>query len=382
MQRMQRVKLALKNRSGMALPLTILVMTALTAAIAAGFAGAATEYTTNSAERAQNRAYHLAETALEQFMVLRNTKDSLNQKWCTNCATDPVTADSEWTRVKLPGGYADIVSVKVRPAVGNDDAIFFIRSTGVDTSVKLSGGGYSTSAQRTVGIYARWNTASMKVQAAWLSLSGLVKNGTGVISGIDQCGQQPPVAGVMVDSGDLVIKGGSFNPAGNPPVDTSNNFVNLRDKTGIDWASIVGGSIPADIEIPNGSFPPASMFDADTTYWPVIRIHTNNYSLPNHGHGIIIADSNFVVSGSNMWAGIILVGGTLTSNGINTVSGATLTGLNFMIGGTPSMSTVDDDIANGNKNYVYNSCSVSMAAQNLRRYRAMPNSWVDNLASW
>jgi hypothetical protein len=373
---MTRVSLSLHNRKGIALPMAILVITALTAALAAGFTAAASEFTTNAAQRGQNRAYHVAQTALEQFLVLRNQSG-----WCQNCS-DPATADSEWTRVTLPGGYADVVAVKVRPMIGKNDAMFFIRSRGVDTSVKLSGAGGSVWAERTVGEYATWNTATMNVKAAWLSLSGLVKNGTGVISGIDACGQQPAVAGVMVDSGDLVIKGGSFNPAGNPPVDTSNNFNQLKTKTGIDWASVMAGSITPDYEIPGSTFPPASMFAADTNFWPVIRIHSNGYSLPNRGRGIIIADSNFVISGSNMWDGIILVGGQLTSNGINTVSGATLTGLNYLVGGTPSMSSVDDSDANGNKNFDYNSCSVAMAASRMRKYAALPNTWIDDLTSW
>jgi hypothetical protein len=365
------------NRKGIALPMTILVMTALTAALAAGFAGAASEYTTNAAERSQNRAYHLAETGLEQFMVLRNQSG-----WCQNCVNDPTVADSEWTRVTLPGGYADVMAVRVRPVVDSTNALYFIRSKGVDTSIKLSGAGMNVYAERTVGVYATWNTATMNVKAAWLSLSGLVKNGTGVISGIDQCGQKPSVAGVMVDSGDLVIKGGSFNPQGNPPVDTSNNFVNLKAKVNIDWAGIMGGSIVPDVEVPGQSFPAGADFDADPNYWPVIRVHTNNYSLPNHGRGIIIADSNFTISGSNMWDGIVLVGGMLTSNGNNTTAGATLSGLNFMLGGTPSMSSVDDSNANGQKTYVYNSCNVAMATARMRKYSALPNSWVDNLASW
>jgi hypothetical protein len=372
------MKLSLKTRKGIALPMTILVMTALTAAVAAGFAAAASEYTTNAASRGQNRAYNIAQTALEQFLVMRGQTG-----WCTNCAPDPITADSEWTRVSLPGGYADVVAVKVRPMIGQNDAVYFIRSRGVDTTAKLSGAGGTVNAEHTVGVYATWNTTTMRAKAAWLSLSGLVKNGTGVISGIDACGIQPPVAGVMVDSGDLVIKGGSFAPLGNPPVDTSNNFNQLKTKTGVDWPGIMSGIIPADIEIPPQSMPDAATFAADTNYWPVVRIHTNGYSLPNAGRGIIIADSDFVISGSNMWSGIILVGGMLTSNGINTVSGATLTGLNYLIGGTPPKSSVDDDaIANGNKNYVYNSCSISLASQKMRKYSALPNTWMDNLASW
>lgn len=369
------MRLSFKNRKGIALPMTILVITALTAAIAAGFAGAAGEFTTNAAQRSQNRAYHIAQTGLEQFMVLRNSSG-----FCQHCG-DPALVDSEWTRISFPGGYADVVAVKVRPIIGATNALFFIRSRGVD-SLKLSGAGGSVTAERTVGVYATWNTATMSVKAAWLSLSGLNKNGTGVISGVDQCGLQPSVAGVMVDKGDLHVQGGSFHPDGSPPVDTSNTFTQLKTKVGIDWAGVLAGSIVPDVTIPGQSFPAGSAFDADPNYWPVIRIHTNGFSLPNHGRGIIIADSNFTISGSNMWDGIVLVGGQLTSNGNNTTAGATLSGLNFMIGGTPSTSSVDDSDANGQKTYVYNSCNVNNATARMRKYAALPNTWIDNLASW
>jgi len=195
----------------------------------------------------------------------------------------------------------------------------------------------------------------------------------------------------MVDKGDLAVTGNSFFPLGNPPVDTSNTFTDLKAKAQIDWAAVTQqNSIVADFEIPGSSFPTAAQFDADTNWWPVIRIHTQGYALPNRGRGMIIADSDFVVNGSNMWNGIILVGEQLTSNGNNTVAGATLSGLNYLNNGlTPDISSkngkssdTDNSIANGQKNYVYNSCYVSMAAQRMRRYVTMPNSWMDNLASW
>jgi len=216
----------------------------------------------------------------------------------------------------------------------------------------------------------------------------LSKQGTGLISGIDECGQQASIAGVMTDKGDLAVDGNSFNPAGNPPVDTSNTFVQLKAKTNIDWAAVIQqNSIAADIEIPGGTFPPAAAFDADTNYWPVIRIHTNGYALPNRGRGMIIADSDFTINGSNMWSGIILIGEQLTSDGNNTVSGATITGLNYLINGqtpnfTQKSSDTDNSIANGQKTYVFNSCAVAMASQQLRRYVTMPNSWMDNLANY
>src|SRR5579884_2770767 len=353
----------LRNRKAFALPMSILLIAILTAAVAASFTAANGEFLVNRAQRGANRAYQLAETGLEQFMVLRGTSTG-GVAWCQNCS-DPVTADSEWTRVTLSGGYADIVAVKVHPAIDSTTpSVYFIRSTGTDTSVLLGGFGGNTSfAQHTVGTYAKWVMTTMKVTAAWISLSGLVKNGAGTIDGTDYCGQAPAVAGAQVDKGDLVIKGGSANFGGNPPVDTSLSFTQLKAQSSIDWNGIVNqNEIPADYTIPGDAFPSAAWFAADTSRWPVIRIHTNNYSLPNQGRGIIIADSNFTISGSNMWAGIVLVGGQLTSNGNNTTYGATLSGLNFLIGGTPSTSEVDDSDANGQKTYVYDSCSVSKAA--------------------
>jgi len=370
------VRFRISNRKGFALPMALLVIVVLAAGLAAATSATSSEYTTNAASRSQTRAYNYAQTGLEQFMSLRNQSG-----WCQHCA-DPVTADSEWTRVSMPGGYADVVAVKVRPVIGTQNAMFFIRSRGVDTTVKLNAAAGTQYAERTVGIYASWNTATIDVKAAWLSLSGLNKNGTGVISGIDQCGAQPDVAGVVVPKGDLHVQGNSFNPQGTPPVDTSANFTALKAQTNIDWAAVQGGGIPADIEIPGGTFPPASTFDNDPNYWPVIRIHTNGFSLPNRGRGTIIADSNFTISGSNMWDGIVLVGGQLTSNGNNTTAGATLSGLNFLTGGTPSNSSVDDSDANGQKTYVYNSCNVSNATTRLRRYISIPNSCIDNVASW
>jgi hypothetical protein len=369
--------LHLKNRKAFALPMSLLVIVVLSASLAAGLTATSAEITTNSATKSQNRAYTLAQTGLEQFMVMRNQSG-----WCQNCAADPVVADSEWTRVSLPGGYADVVAVKVRPMIGTENALYFIRSKGVDTSVKLNAAAGATYAERTVGVYANWNIATIKVKAAWLSLSGLNKDGTGVISGVDQCGEEPDVAGVTVPKGDLHVNGTTFNPGGSPPVDTSSSFAQLKANTNIDWAAIMNGAIQADITIPGQSFPSGGTFSADPDYWPVIRIKTNDYSLPNQGRGIIIADSNFIISGSNMWDGVVLVGGKLTSNGNNTTAGATLSGLNFLIGGTPGNSTVDDANANGQKTYVYDSCNVEKATKNLRRYTAIPNSWVDNVASW
>src|SRR5438552_779420 len=206
--------LRLVNRRGFALPLAILIIAVLTAAISASFSSTASEIEANSAARGQNRAFNIAQAGLEQFMVRRATSG-----FCSHCAADPATADSEWTQVSLTGGYADVVAVRIRPVVGSKNALFFIRSRGRDTLVKLSGAGRTTYAEHTVGVYAQWISTTINVKAAWVSLGGLVKDGTGVIDGNDQCGASAAVAGVQVNKGDLTIKGGSVQPSGNPAVD-------------------------------------------------------------------------------------------------------------------------------------------------------------------
>jgi hypothetical protein len=193
------------------------------------------------------------------------------------------------------------------------------------------------------------------------------------------------VAGILVPKGDYVATGG-FTPTGNPPLDTTKTLAQLEQQTTIDWNGIINNNeMPADFEVPPQGFPDATWFQADTSRWPVIRVHTNGFVLPNAGRGIIIADSDFTISGSNMWNGIIMVGGKLTSDGNNTTSGATVSGLNYLLPGAaqPGQGYVTDDAtANGTKTYVYNSCYVMRATQKLRHYIAYANTWIDDVPVW
>lgn len=372
-----------ENKRGFALPMALLVMVVLSAGLAAGFSVTSAEIVTNAAHRGDNRAYALAQAGLEQFLARRNEAG-----FCTNCLTDPAAAaaDSEWTRVNLTGGYADVKAVLVRRHVTDTlPALYFIRSTGVDTSIRMTGGTRSVNAQRSVGLYATWNTAVVEVQGAWFALSGLRKNGNaGRIDGADQCaaadgGGKASVAGAVVPSGQF---SGDKTPfQGSPPLDTSKTFAQVKAQVKLDWAGILAGSITPDFEVPQQSFPNAAWFSANPNSWPIIRVHSQDYQLPNAGRGMIIADSNFRISGSNMWDGIVLIGGALTSNGNNTTAGATLSGLNYLLGGSPGNSSDDSD-ANGQKTYVYNSCNVEKAAKGLRSYKAITNSYIDAVPVW
>jgi hypothetical protein len=373
----------LRSRDGFAMPMAILVMVVLTAGIAAGYAATSAEVVTNAAHRGDTRAYNLAVAGLEQFLARRKETG-----FCARCAVDPTLAGTpgDSAKVILNGGYAIVKSMLVRQATATTQALFLIYSQGVDQSIKLSGATIGTEGTRIVGEYAAWNTTTVNVQGAWFALSGLHKNGTaGRIDGADNCplaqgGGKATVAGAVVPSGGQ-FSGNTSPFTGSPPIDTSKTFTQVRDNAKLDWAGILAGSIPADFDVPTVSFPGASWFSNNPNSWPVIRVRSTGFTLPNAGRGMIIADGNFTISGSNMWDGIVLIGGALTSNGNNTTAGATFAGLNYLLGGTPGASSDDSD-ANGQKTYVYNSCNVARASAALASYRAWSNTYLDQISIW
>lgn len=372
----------LRNRRGFALPMTIIVTVVLTAALTAAFIATSSENTTNVAQRGQSRAFMVAQMGLERFL---ESPDAL--AICPTCDTMRTTPAVETYAKAYDGDSVYMTVTRIRhqssPTV---PAVYFIQARGIDKRSKLSGRLASVDAERSVGTYAQWNANTMQVLSAWTSLTGLRKQGSsGLLSGVDECGQMPTIAGTTVGKGDLHYSGQTTWAQGSPAIDTTRTAAELAAGMKIDWAAIVNGNaIPTTVTVPGQPFPSLAWFDADTSRWPVIRIESEDYSLPNRGRGIIIAEGNFTISGSDMWDGVILVGGKLTSNGNNTVAGATVSGLNVLLPGAPPASTseFDDATANGNKTYVYNSCKVSRATTSMQRYRVLANTWADNLPNW
>jgi hypothetical protein len=376
----------LSNRNGFALPLAILVIAILTAALAAGFTATNAEIGTNAAQRGTERAFNLAQAGLEQFMAQRTALCARVGSRCMDDPTDALNNGVDSVRVTLPSGFAQVIAQRVRPYKdANTPALYFIRSRGIDTSkLSLSGQGRNVRPERTVGIYASWNTNTIKVLSGWTSLSGLNKKGTaGIISGVDECGKAPTIAGVATPKGDLHVDG-TWTGIGNPPADTFKTATDLMANVGIDWDAVKNkNGLPADFVVPPSPFPDLNWFTNNPDAWPIIHV-VGNFALPNQGRGMLIVDGDLAINGSDMWDGVILVGGKLTSNGKNTVAGATVSGLNKLLGQTPDTAVVysDNSDADGTKDFVYSSCKVSQATKGLRSYRTMPNTWMDNVVSW
>jgi hypothetical protein len=363
--------------------MAILVLALMTASIVASFSATSAEIVANNAMRAQDHAYQFAETGLQQFLVRRGEPG-----FCSHCVIDPTVADSEWTRVNLTGGYANVVAMRIRPKLSDAvPALFLIRSTGVDSTVKLSGAGHMVFATRTIGHYATFGTSGIKAIGAMTSLQGFFNNvgGSRIPSaGADKCGMAPALAGLVVPAGGQ-YHGGGTQPTGTPRVDSSMTLDSLKQRIGIDWNAIIKlDAIPADITIPpDGNFPSAAAF-ADTSYWPVIRIK-KDFTIPRDGRGLVIADSNLSFTSNRTWDGIVLVGGSLYSTGNDTTEGVAISGLNRTLPGAtnPANNTSsDDDLLSNSKHFAYNSCKAARAAERLRIYFAWSNTWMDNVAMW
>lgn len=285
--------------------------------------------------------------------------------------TPPTFTGPDSVQFTFSDGYAWVSAQRIRPSISGSSVLYLVRSRAVRTSNRP---GNTPVAERVFAQYAQWQTADMPLLAAWTSLSGLHKNGgSGYIGGVDNCGTQLPVGGVAVPTvPGYTQNGGLPVPLGVPPVIDMGPQAQANSLIKIDWAGIVAGtSVTPDITLTGGSWPNFS----DPNYWPLIYVdQASDFTLPGSGRGLLIARNNVIVSGSRQWDGIILVGGTLTSTGNNTVSGAVVTGLNVLLGESVAAS----DLGNGNKTYRYDSCNVGNAVSRFGGLSPIRNASADN----
>jgi hypothetical protein len=352
-----------KHREGFAIPLSIMVIGFLSVSLMAAFARVDSEYKVTTNRSIMVDAFGLAQSGLERFVV---------QRTALGFVTTPPAA-SESTRIALPGGYADVILTKVRDTIGGIDPVYVIRSRGTTTPPNLAG---YLPARHTVAMFYAWKPGSMDVHAGWTSLGGLHKNGSsGTLSGVDNCGVNANVAGVGVPDGEWSVSGGSFTPAGTPPVDYMGTPTQMANTIDIDWTGIVAGTaITPTVNIPASGWP-----SFPSGYWPIIYVNqVGDFSLPGTGRGVLIVRNNLVVNGNKTWDGIVLVGGSLVSDGNNTVSGATISGLNLKL--DPPEAVPDSDFGNGTKTYRYDSCAVKNALQGFGTLLPLNNTWIDNWA--
>lgn len=355
------------NREGFALPMAILLIGFMTAGVLAGFARSSAEVQISDNQTTETAAFALAEAGLAQYMARGQI----------------LPADTTFI---YPGGQARVWITRMKPAATvTDTATYLIRSTGQVTSPAGK-----PPASRTVAQFAFRVVGTMQVLSSWTSLSGLHKSGTsGDITGYDGC-TGAAVAGVATP--DSLLTGKDASISGVPQHLEMGTQAQMAAQIKIDWPNIAKPVAPSivpdevvcmpgtsayDSNYTNCSSWPSSSKFTDPNYWPTIVINGSS-PLPSNGRGVLIVTGDLTFGGGDTWDGIILVGGKITDNGSGNIAGAVVTGLNVLKGMTVGASSK----ANGTKDYTYDSCIVSNAANGMAKLNQISNTWADNLSTW
>lgn len=364
--------LNLASRRGATLPMVILLLTVMTIALAAAYTLNGTEAQMGNDYQEQVAALALAESGRHRFLT--------DRAGLGFTATPP--GASEVDTIPYAGGSAIVTLTRIRAQVQQLPPLYLLTSRGL----RSSGTGTIPAAERTVAQYVYWDAMPLNVLAGWTSLSGLNKNGLNPnsISGLDAspntaaCPSVGTVAAVAVPT----VPGFTGNQgslAGTPLVKSLGDANATIGAVDVDWAGIKNGTadITYDIVIPTGVMPTTAFFNANPNYWPTIRVN-GNLDLASNGRGTLIVTGTMRMTNNAMWDGVVLVGQTLTSNGLTGVSGAVITGLDVLLG----LAVPVSDVGNGDKLFRFNSCNTNMALRNQAKLRPLPNTWMDNLASY
>ncbi|HEX5632084.1 MAG TPA: hypothetical protein VFX50_02615 [Gemmatimonadales bacterium] len=362
-----------RNERGATLVIVLMLLVLLAIMASAGFTRASSERRVVADLEAQTGALMVAQSGLERYLFQTTTLPS----------SYPSVAN-----LTVNGGAARVTLHRFKQSSGaNDPTIYALTSVGTYTRARRLDN-RAPAAQRSVSQLVRWNTATLDVDAAFTSLSGLLKNGTsGTVSGIDQCSTQPTIPGVAVPDATFAQSGGGGTPGafidGSPDnapdyMGTPGPAGSAQQEVDIDWASIVAGTmLQPDFMVTRAGGTQTGVFPSGAQWnnWPVVRVNGDLLNSDNFdGQGILIVTGNADLSNIT-WRGIVLVGGAgALSGGQTRVYGSIITGLNVKLG----MTVPQTEVGNGNFLVRYNSCDIATALNRLGGWQRVPNAWTDN----
>lgn len=371
------------TRDGFALPVVILAMFLLVGALASGFTMIGGERAADDAVLQQQSAQALAESGLQQAFTNR-----------AGLGLGALPAAFDSARMTVAGGYVDVITTQLRPAVGTTvPAIYYIRARGVRTRTGVSGAGnavaYATG-------FASFSTINLTVQSSLTSANGINKSGnSGEISGVDNCsaangGGKPTLPAVAVPTSPG-YSGHTGPLVGNPQI----KYIGATETAAanaipIDWEGIVyHNAITPEVNVTaaGAGWPTQAQFN-DTTWFPTIIVRNGPdpetvFVVEGFGRGtLIVFGSVWFKGNTGGWDGILLVGGSLRSSGGNQIRGASITGLNIKLGFNVGQNEVTE--LSGTKKFLYNSCYVTKSLQSFSSggLRSYQNSWANSFPGY
>ncbi len=346
----------LKGTSGVALPLTIFVISLLTIMLAAAFARVDTERSIALSGGESVTAMALAQSGLHNYIASRTSR--------------PPDGDS--VRFNLTGGYADVVaSIVRRPADTLQNQVYIVRSTGY---VIVPERGAVHQGARTVAQFAVWQTGVIRRIAAFVAANRVrtQSGGTIDIDGRDFCGPGS-IGSVRTRRGSRFDRG-TYAPR--PPV-IAGSGDQVADTAAINWSYIVNGGFVADYySLPGSGFWKTYLIRGDATL-----------NSGRVGTGTLIVTGNLTTTGNRgraEWYGIVLVGGKIDFDARRTrFRGLVYSGLNQLLGGPqPPDGTIGGGGSGSRYEVEYWSCYVDNSLAGLTGLVAIPNARVENWASY
>lgn len=372
-----------RDRRGVTLVTSLLLVMLLTISIIAAFTRITADRRTTLDSAGTLDAYTVAQNGVDRYLTVRTA--------------EPTTFPDSAT-FAVAGGNAAVVLRRIRQKTNVLPAMYLVTSTGWTTGNRYDP--RAPRATRTVAQIVQWTVAQLNGAAALTSLNGIDQQGQPATydgrngcSATDASTWRPGLQ--MLDAADFE-KSGNQNPpeiygsAGNTIVDMGNLQQTLA-ALGFNWNTVLG-SINTLANVTH--VPPTNSTDNFNGFnfpnknvqpWPVIVVDNasaGTYTTNKAGHGILIVTGDFATSGNAFgWEGLVLVGGKMTVNGNSTWTGSVFAGLNNNDPNNPSV-VMPDNLINGNKTFLYNSCSIANALQGFAGWSRLGNARADNIPSY
>lgn len=342
----------LQRESGIALPVTIFVITLLTITLAASFARVDADRAVAGGTEDAVAALALAESGLQSYMGSQTSRP----------------ADGDSVRINLNGGYADVVAhVVQKPLDPVSPWMYILRSNG---HVIVPEQGAVHLAARTVAQFAIWQTGVMRQFAAFTPANRVRDESTYriTIDGTDQCNDSTPRWAVRSRLSSRFDNGAY---TGAKWLDDDDEYV--ADTTGVIWNTVLSGAFVPDYK---------SLVTGESLFKS--QVIQGNVTLNNvSGTGLLAVIGDLRTTGALVsWQGLILVGGEIEFEADSTEF------YGMVISGLQAHSSVGGNPPNGARigakpvGIRYNSCHVRQSIAWLTGFAAVRNAWVDNWATY
>lgn len=372
-----------RDRRGVTLVTSLLLVMLMTISIVAAFMRISADRRTTLDGQGTLDSYAIAQNGIDRYLTTRTA--------------EPTTFPDS-SLVTVAGGQAAVVLRRIRQKTANLPAMYLITSTGWSTGNRYDR--LAARSTRRVAQVVQWSEAKLAGGAALTSLNGIDQQGQpATYDGRNGCSAGDPTTwkpGLqMLDASDFE-KSGNQNPpqiygsAGNTIVDMG-NLQQALASLGFSWSTVLQSinNVSNVVQVPptnatddyNGyNFP-----NKNVKPWPVVVVDNasaGTYTTNKAGHGILIVTGDFATSGNAFgWEGLVLVGGKMTVNGNSTWTGSVFAGLNNNDPNNPSV-VMPDNLINGQKTFIYNSCSITDALSGFAGWSKLGNARADNVPTY